>query len=182
MAVGLHHVSGPTLAELRGRIQAASAASFRAALAQNLGEEARTQVANGFAAERDPYGQPWAPLKRRKGKILRDTGRMAASVAVEPAASGFQLEITAAYAPHHQYGTKPHKVAARAARQNARGRFVGKRARTAYLLKIREHENPGIPQRQMVPMADTGGLGPIWSSAFDAVTVKMLRDAFGGRR
>lgn len=180
MAVGLHHVSGPTLVDLRRRMEAVQAAQFRVALAQNLGEEARTQVANGFRGERDPYGQPWAPLKRRKGKILRDTGRMAASVAVSQVGAGFQLEITADYAPNHQYGTKPHKVAARAAKQNARGRFV-KKSRTGYLLRIKEHENPGIPQRQMVPMAQTGGLGPIWAGAFDKVTTKMLRDTFGKR-
>lgn len=178
MAVGLHHVSGPTLADLHRRFEAVQAARFRAVLAQNLGEEARTQVANGFRSERDPYGKPWAPLKRRKGKILRDTGRMAASVAVAQVSAGFQLEITADYAPHHQYGTKPSPRAARAAKQNARGRFV-KRSRDGFLLRIKEHTNPGIPQRQMVPMASTGGLGTIWSEAFDKVTVKMLDDAFG---
>lgn len=180
MAVGLHHVSGPTLADLRRRFEVVQAAQFRAVLAQNLGEEARTQVANGFRAQRDPYGNPWAPLKRRKGKILRKTGRMAASVAVAPASSGFQLEITADYAPHHQYGTKPSQRAARGAKQNAKGRFV-KASRSGYLLRIKAHTNPGIPQRQMVPMASTGGLGPIWSAAFDRVTAKMLREAFGKR-
>lgn len=146
MAVGLHHVSGPTLVELHRRMEAVHAAQFRASLAQNLGEEARTQVANGFRGERDPYGKPWAPLKSRQGKILRKTGRMAASVAVAQVGAGFQLEITAEYAAHHQYGTRR-----------------------------------GLPQRQMVPMAETGGLGSIWAAAFDKVTTKMLGEAFGKR-
>ena len=180
MAVGFHHVSGPTLGELADRLRQAKSAAFRAKLAQNLAEEARHQVDDGFRQQRDPYGKPWAPLRRRKGQILVDTGRMRASTATEPAPDGFRLEITATYSAYHQYGTKPSQRAERGARQNARGRFVSARARTGYLLRIKAHTNPGIPQRQMVPMDSTGGLGPIWSGAFNKVTLLLLRDTFGG--
>lgn len=180
MAVGLHHVSGPSLAELRRRVTSAQGAQFRARVAQNLAEEARHQVDDCFKGERDPYGKPWEPLKHRKGKILQDTGRMHASTATVAVPDGFLLQITATYAKYHQYGTNPSQRAARLARQSARGRFVSKRARTSYLLTIRAHTNPGIPQRQMVPMASTGGLGPIWSRAFNKVTADVLAETLGG--
>jgi len=180
MAVGLHHVSGPTIGDIRRRIDTARSASFRARLAQNLAEEARHQVDDGFRQQRDPYGRAWQPLKHRRGKILLDTGRMRASTATQAAPDGFRLEITAAYAAHHQYGTKSHAKASRSAKQNARGRFV-RANRTGLLLRIRAHTNPGIPQRQMVPMTETGGLGPIWSGAFNKVTLLMLGSALGGR-
>lgn len=181
MAVGFHHVSGPTIAEIKARVREASSAAFRARLAQGLAEEARHQVDDCFRGERDPYGKPWEPLRSRKGKILQRTGRMRASTATEASPDGFRLEITATYAAYHQYGTKPSQRAARGARQNARGRFVKASARSGYHLRIRAHTNPGIPKRQMIPMTETGGLGTIWSGAFNKVTLLALGSALGGR-
>jgi phage virion morphogenesis protein len=181
LAVGFQHIAGPSLADLRARLAGIKGAAFRAKLAQNLAEEARTQVANGFRQERDPYGEAWAPLKSREGKILRDTGRMAASVATaQVGPDGFRIEVGANYAKYHQLGTKPHQRAERAARQSARGRFVGPRARESYLLRIRAHTTPGLPRRQMLPSRDRGGLGPIWASAFGKVSRKMLDQQLAG--
>ncbi len=180
MAVGFQHIAGPSIADLRARLQGIKGAAFRARLAQNLAEEARTQVANCFREERDPYGRPWEPLASRKGKILQKTGRMSASVTTgQVGPDGFALEITATYAKYHQYGTKPHQRAERSAKQNARGRFV-KKNRSGLLLKIKAHTNPGLPQRQMIPMVETGGLGSIWAAAFNHVTAQMLDETLRG--
>ena len=182
MAVGFVHKSGPSMAQLRARLEGLRGIQFRARLAQNLAEAARTEVANEFRDERDPYGVPWEPLKHRQGKILRDTGRMAASVATaQVGADGFKIVIGANYAKYHQEGTKPFQVKERGARQNARGRFVGARARSATLLRIRAHTNPGIPRRQMLPSADRGGLGPIWRASLDKVARKLIDDQLRGR-
>ncbi len=32
-----------------------------------------------------------------------------------------------------------------------------------------------LPQRQMVPMPETGGLGPIWTTAFNATATNVMR-------
>jgi phage gpG-like protein len=37
-----------------------------------------------------------------------------------------------------------------------------------------------IPVRQMVPMASTGGVGPIWGAALNRVANDFLRDYLGG--
>lgn len=177
MAVGLHHVRGPTLAQLRHRIAQASGAVFRARLAQNLAEEARHQVDDCFRGERDPYGKPWDPLKHRKGKILQDSGRMHASTATAARPDGFVIEITATYAKYHQYGAK---LKPRANAHNRRGRFMSRaRASTARGRAVRVSFSRGgeIPQRQMIPMIQTGGLGPIWAGAFNRVTTRMLDEA-----
>jgi phage gpG-like protein len=152
MAGGARQTKGIQLAELRARIAGLRDPAFRARLAQNLGEEARTQIADEFRAERDPYGKPWKPLKYRKGKILRKTGRMAGSVAVQPLAGGFRVDIPVDYAPPHQDGGKD---------------------------KDGNRTHP--PQRQMLPEEETGGLGPIWSKAFDAVTDDVIRKHMQGK-
>jgi phage gpG-like protein len=156
---GIKHTGGIGLPDLRARLARVGSGGFRTLMAKNLGEEARRQLANSFRAERNPYGKAWAPLKqerprdrraakrRRKGgrsalrgKILQDTGRMRAAVAVEATAAGFRIDIPVKYAPHHQYGAP-------------RGR---------------------LPQRQMLPMVETGGLGPIWTPAFNQVAKDLI--------
>lgn len=123
------------------------------------------KIQDGFRAESDPYGNPWAPLRYRRGKILRKTGRLYRSAYGRSRPGGVQLGLTADYAGYQNDGTSGHRRLARAARQNARGRFVGAGARTAYLLRIRAHLNRGITARPMVP--DDRGLPPAWGEAFD---------------
>lgn len=95
--------------------------------AANIAQELAAEVQLGFRRQRDPYGEPWAPLKRdrarnvaaaeqnrrtgrgrrsSKGKILRDTGRLANSLLGK--ANGGQVVIgtNVEYAPYHQYGTR----------------------------------------------------------------------------
>jgi phage virion morphogenesis protein len=200
---GLRQTKGISLPELRDRIAGLRDPAFRAKLSQLLGEEARTQVADSFREERDPYGNKWAPLARPRardkkgtiGKILQDTGRMAASVAVAPAPNGFRIDIPVKYAPVHQYGAtiKPHQRGSGIIIQDARGRIVGKRGLARALkrgslkgIKSRRfhayrHGGAVIPRRQMLPEKDTGGLGPIWSAAFIAVTNRAVERQLRGR-
>jgi phage gpG-like protein len=131
------------------------------------------QIQDGFRQSRDPYGEPWRPLKYRKGKPLQKTGRMYRSAASRVTTrGGVEVAITADYAIFHQEGTRARTVAARGARQNARGRFVGAGAKTAFLLRIREHQNRGIPARPMIP--DDRGLPEKWGESFDSVVDRLL--------
>lgn len=75
-------------------------------LATNLGQEAVTQVQLGFQASKDPYGAGWAPLKRRAGQPLRDTGRLANSFTFEASPTQVRVWTNVAYAGYHQTGTK----------------------------------------------------------------------------
>jgi len=75
-------------------------------VSRNLAEEAIELTKQGFAAEKDPFGSPWAPIKHRKGKILQDTARMKNSFfvgAVGP--GGFRFGTNVKYAGFHQTGT-----------------------------------------------------------------------------
>lgn len=153
---------------LREQIVAFNNPAFRTGLSQVLAAAALKQLADEFKHERDPYGKPWAPLKLRKGKILRDTGRMAASAAVAPGPGGFTLSITASYAGTHQEGKTIVPVRAKALRWR-----VGKRWYTA--------QRVVVPRRQMLPEASTGGWGPIWWPAFQRETKRYVARHFQGK-
>ena len=197
---GLRQTRGISLRALRDRIAGLREPAFMTSLAQKLGEEARTQVMDGFRGERDPYGNPWQPLSRLRprdkgtaGKILQDTGRMMASVAMAPAPNGFRIDIPVKYARIHQYGgvIPAHQRGSGVLVQDARGRIMSK-AKLARALKagrsggVRarrfnayQHGGTVIPRRQMLPERDTGGLGPIWTPAFIAVTDRAVRRQLG---
>ena len=68
--------------------------------------EAKRLVQMGFRTETDPDGVHWAPLKGRRGMILRDTGRMANSFTSVPTADGFRVGSNVEYVKFHQEGTK----------------------------------------------------------------------------
>jgi phage virion morphogenesis protein len=150
--MGVTETNPGALAELTRKVRSLQGAGFKTELAQILAAEALHQVEEGFLAERDPSGRPWARFskntRRRRGsmsaaKLLRDTGRMFNSRAAAPTAGGFRLSLTAEYAAAHQYGTKT------------------------------------IPRRQMVPEKDTGGLGPIWLEAFNREADSLMRRRMG---
>jgi phage gpG-like protein len=154
MATGIHSRGKLTISVLQGRLRQLRDPAFRAELAQVLAETAGKLVADGFRRGLDPYGKPWAPLKRKRtrdkrgtrGRPLLDTWRLRASFAAVPRPGGFSIEATAVYAPHHQYGTRR-----------------------------------GVPQRQMVPMPETGGLPASWRSVFDRDTRALVRRKAEGK-
>jgi phage gpG-like protein len=111
-------------------------------------------LADEFRTSRNPYGDPWPPVFRNRGRDIRararrsarglapkadrpliDTGRLrAAAVAQSSIASGpssVRVSINVFYAGFHQWGTRR------------------------------------IQQRQIVPDDSTGGLGFIWTAALN---------------
>jgi phage virion morphogenesis protein len=71
-----------------------------------------------FVDQKDPAGNPWAPLsavtiaRRRQGRgagsaqILRDTGRLASSISYKVTAGSVGLGTNVIYAGTHQYGAR----------------------------------------------------------------------------
>jgi phage gpG-like protein len=99
-------------------------------LLENAAAEAKRLVQMGFRTETDPDGAPWERLKSRKGKILRDTARMANSFTSVATNDGFRIGSNVKYTVFHQEGTKGHKAYHR--RQNVNtesGLFVRNKTR-----------------------------------------------------
>ncbi len=191
--MGLREKRPGALAQFRKRAQRLVGAGFRAQLAQVLSAAAMKQVADEFQGEHDPYGVPWKPLargtrpaaKREHAKILRKTGVMAASAAAVPSSDGFRFTM-AFPAPVHQHGgvVAPHsRLGGHLVKRNPRtGAFAKRGARTVMLERAgRSTFGDGIviPQRQIVPMRSTGGLGPIWARAFAREAGRLIRSVMG---
>jgi phage gpG-like protein len=141
-------------------------------LAMRISAAGMKLVADEFKTETDPYGKPWAPLKRErtrnrrarlravaagrkaKGqKILQDTGRMKNSVGAAPRGFTARLTIPTWYAAVHQNGatftTHP------SFREQVTRSMAGRAARTSHTTVI--------PQRMMLP---NGDLPDRWQRVF----------------
>jgi len=177
--MGIEKRSAMGLPDLRKRMAGITSSGFRTTMAKNLAEEARHQVDDEFQQQRDPYGKKWAPIQR-KGMILQKSGRMAASVATRATADGFRIDIPVAYAAPHQYGARAHGRRGGAIPVNRKGRFISRKkagsanGRAQRVAIFGGYTHGGLPQRQMIPMNSTGGLGPIWTRAFNDVANKLL--------
>jgi len=178
--MGVRERNPGALDRLQKRIAKLCEAGFKSELSQTIAAAATKEIADEFAGERDPYGVPWQPLARGSrpaakivhAKILRLTGRMAASAIAVPASNGFTVHI-AFPAPVHQNGgyVAPHsRVGGHQVRRNEKTGGFAKRGSKRYLIEIAGHstyaEGITIPRRQLVPTRATGGLGARWGRAF----------------
>lgn len=137
------------LAKLTDRISEAKIRGLLPKVAQRIGAAAVKQISDEFRESRDPYGQPWKPLKsprgrqgkkKRSDKPLIDTGRLRASFRAQPDGATVRVSTDVDYAEFHQDGTSR------------------------------------IPRRQILP-DDDGGLGPRWSAAFEKEAEAVLTKA-----
>ena len=179
------------LTALRARLRGAATPDMMTGIARVVGETARTQLAMGFRQSVDPYGQPWAKLRRRKGKPLLDTGRLRNSFTYSASPSGLRIGTNVVYAPHHQYGTGGRKSASsRFQPVGPSGRFMSRRAagvkrgkNVQYLWhgfrRLNYAAGGGkIPARMMLPTADRG-LGNWRDPMRDAATRFIARQLRG---
>lgn len=172
------------LRKLRDNLKAVGAEGLLERRVSNvMAVEAVKLIADGFRKEQDPYGEPWAPLKSRTGRILRRSGRMAASANAHARPGGGVIgQISVGYAIFHQRG------AHHAARSDARMRTLWRGTRSGRFLRQRKGGELGVvyrfrrttrewdlPRRMMVPERSRG-LGPIWGAAFARVLPKVVRD------
>lgn len=179
------------LERLIGRVENVIAGGLQAKAAQELAAQSRKLIADEFREERDPYGVPWAPLKHRKGRILRDTGYMAGHVGTYPTGRGFRVTFLAGYARIHQNGAviAEHRRAAREMRRSLRtGKFAkgtrtkkGRARQGSFTVLPRVQGAYKIPRRALLPSAGWGGLGPIWTRAFNKTLNRVVRAELGKR-
>ena len=83
-----------------------SDASLAKKIAHNQAEAALDLVLEGAGKEQDPWGNKWAPLKLRSGKIGRNTGGMLQSLHVSNQSErGFTLAFSKHYSGYFHGGT-----------------------------------------------------------------------------
>jgi phage gpG-like protein len=170
------------LGELREQVKELSRASTRSTFSKLCGASALQLLQREFETSTDPTGKAWAPLKRRDGQPLLDTGRLRNSFGITHANSGgFTLGTNVLYAEVHQSGATiehPPRVNA----HNRRGRFVA-RSKTSRIKRAVRISYTGtfttkIPARPMVPENE---LPPRWQKAFEDEADELLRLlGFGG--
>lgn len=185
---GIRSTGRVTVADLQRKIASLNEPTFRRDLSQSLALAADKLVQDGFRSETNPYGKPWQPLKYRSGKALQLTGGLRASVATVALGNGFRIDVTKSYGVFHQYGTTHRpKRAARAQAVNRSGRFMSRlkaeraKGRSVGVRFIPAGEGGLIPQRQMIPMAETGGLPQKWVQVFDHETDKLVHSTLERR-
>lgn len=95
-----------TIQDLMDRID--DTEQFYDSLGNDLAELSRQT----FDESRDPYGEPWTPLKVRQGQPLRDTGRLMAAITHEATNQYANIGTNTVYARIHQIGgtIKPKKA------------------------------------------------------------------------
>ena len=71
-----------------------------------IGAKAWKDVLNSFSIEQNEDGQKWKPLKYRKGKPLRDTGRLRSSIRWAANKEEARVFTKVKYAKYHDKGTK----------------------------------------------------------------------------
>jgi phage gpG-like protein len=89
---------------LLGGLNRVAGRPFLRDVVKQMGAEALTLSQEGFNRQEDPYGTPWKPIRRR-GQILRNTGRLFNSLSFRASGMSFSLIATADYAGYHQEGT-----------------------------------------------------------------------------
>lgn len=90
---------------LTRRIAAVGSPALLRKAARVMGAEGLSLTQRGFRESTAPDGSPWAPLKHRSGKPLRDTGRLGSSFTNNVVHAGFRIGTNVSYASHHQGGT-----------------------------------------------------------------------------
>jgi len=142
-------------------------------VSRQMAEETIELIRDGIEDGRDPYGEPYAPLKLRDGRPLQDTGRMKVWERRAVTASGFTVQSPVQYAIYHQRGTgiygptkRPIKpVKAQALRIPVRG------GNPIFVQKV-----AGTPQRRMVP--EGGRLPSKWRDRYVEVANEVLAAHF----
>jgi len=170
------------LNRLKQKVADAARAGLKERVLKAAAAEARTQIALEFRQGVDPDGKPWAPLKFRRGQILRLTGRLANSFTATVTSNGFRVGTNVEYAHFHQQGTKGHKAHTRAQAAGKGGKFISKKAagkaKSGFvrLTQLNFKQGGGaLPKRPMVP---EGQLSARWAAAIDKAVDVAVRNFF----
>ena len=161
------------LQKLRNRLDAMRKPEFGQLVAEKCGAAAMRFALDGFKTSTNPYGKPWAPVgragkkltrgrvgPRRAGKPLIDTGALRQSVTMEAGVGRFRIGFSDRISIFHQKGTRGRSVRAKSGLRRVFG--IGRRV-------------GGIPRRQMIPEASTGGIPAKWREKFAQIINAELR-------
>lgn len=161
------------------RLRALADLGFMVEAFDGIANDVASKVAMGFRDQKDPWGQPWAPLKpstiraRRKGKgggsakILRDTGVLSNSLTAQRTGPlTIEMGTTVPYAAAHQFGASisfaPRSIRVRLRKtKNAAGKNVYRFAKDKHKKAItRWGSSQGwkvnIPARPFLPILKGG--------------------------
>lgn len=131
-------------------------------LANRLGVALVKEVGNQFRESRDPYGNAWAPVVRDRRRDRRARARRAkkglAAKADKPLIDTGRMRASVTF------------------------RVEGDSVRVAIPVEYASYHQYGtrtIQRRQILPEANTGGLGPRWSMIAARESAALLNEHFG---
>lgn len=188
MASGVDQKGVLKLEKLTKKIEAAGlgGSDFRDFVSKRLGATAIKLADDTFRLHRDPYNEPWAPLRYRKGEPLQKTGGLRAAFHYILDPRGFRLRNAKRYFWPHQTGAtlgrrttrerfQPVNAAGRFSKKGERVKVGGRTVERGVILYARSYIGGGkIPRRAMVPDARRG-LG-IWAKPLEAAGSRAVRD------
>lgn len=102
MAKLTYRVNGKGAAAKLNALQAAT--QDMAPVYRVIGSRIANRIRLCFKLGIDPWGNPWAALKWRKGQPLRDTGLLNRSISSKPDSTGVTIGTNKLQAPVHQFG------------------------------------------------------------------------------
>lgn len=171
---------------LQAKLNALAKAGQSRAMFQLIGSRVADRVRLCFKFSVDPWGNPWAKLKYRRGQPLVKTGRLRSSIASRADNTGVTIGTNVDYAPPHQFGADIQQLARsqsifRRIRKDGTfargGRFV-KRGVANFESKVTIGAYAsGIPPRPFLPIKTPGGPVQL-PAAWSASIVRALRVYF----
>jgi phage gpG-like protein len=170
------------LGRLAAGLEQISSAGWRRRLNERIAESVREQIAGEFAAGKDPYGRPWAPLTSRTGAPLRDTNRFRNSWTARAQERGFEVSSDFVGAAVHNFGAVIHAKTERGLVFQVESSFQvfsrgGKRpARPKVGKSWRRLMQVTIPKRQIIP-DQVQGMGSRWGAAIQSEISAAISEA-----
>jgi phage gpG-like protein len=153
------------LEDLRRRVGDLATPDFQQEIIRRLATTATKLLADEFRDSKDPYGRPWAPVFRNRAKDRRARARQAARG--RGPRSDKPLEDTG------------RLRAATIGSVSVEGHGFRVSIPVEYA-SYHQYGTRWIKQRQIVPMTETGGIGPIWTEAFNAEVDRAVREKLAG--
>lgn len=131
-----------------------AAATNKTPLYTAIGVALSSRIRLCFKLGIDPWGNPWAALKMRKGQPLRDTGRLQRSITSRADGQGVTVGTNVTYAPVQQFGAT---IAPKKAKRLV---FPGPSGKLIFAKKV------VIPSRKFLPLRRDGvvELPPSWAA------------------
>jgi phage gpG-like protein len=150
------------LETLRRQATTLASPGFREELARRLAAAATKQLADQFRSSRDPYGNAWKPVFRNRARDRRGRASARGGRGDKPLIDTGRLRAAALAPPV------------------VSGPMVSVSINVEYA-SYHQEGTSRIARRQIVP-DKAGGLGAIWSAAFERETRAAVNDVMKGGR